>query len=435
MSHAVNRWAGPRPSRRAVLGAMGAAGVSLAELGRRRARAAQDATPAAGEATPVAGVTLPTVQRAAIERLGREALAEHKLQALLIHVIANGGPLTSVAFGETMNGIPATPQMHLRNGAVSIMAMTTLLLTYVDDGVITLDDPIAPWLPNLPDAGAVTLRMLANMTAGYPDFVQNTDFQLAFYHDPFAIWTSQQLIDYGLSTPRIFPPGANWDYSHTNYVILGLALEQIGGAPLADLLQARVQGPLGLANTQSSQTSVIPEPVLHAYSAERRPVLAIPADIPFLEETTYWNPSWTLAPGAVQTSTVADMAATALAVAQGTLLTPASSAAQISPSLIGFGAPLAGCPACHTLNSDYSYGLGVVISGKWILQNPLLAGYGSVAAALPGRNLAICVASTFTEACFDAEGNNASERASWNIFAQIAALLAPDAPVTMRRPT
>jgi CubicO group peptidase (beta-lactamase class C family) len=417
-------------SRRTVLGVIGAAGITLADAvargsGMTRAMAAQEATPV---------LVLPEAQRAAIEKIGAEALTTYDLKALLIHVIADEEQLVSVAYGESMNGVPANPQMHLRNGAVSIAYMSTLLLQFVDDGLVMLNDAISTWLPDLPDADAVTLRMLANMTAGYPDYVQNQTFQKAFYDDPFAIYDSQQLIDFGLSTPRVFPPGENWDYSHTNYVILGLALEQIGGAPLADLLQERISAPLGLTGTQSSQTAQIPEPVLHAYSSERRSFLGVPATARFYEETTFWNPSWTLAPGAVQTSTIADMTVSALAFAEGTLLSPESHAAQIAPDLIGFGAPLEGCPACHTLNADYSYGLGIVLSGAWVLQNPLLAGYGSVAAGLPGRNLAIAVATTFTEACFDEQGDNRSSRASWNIFADIASVMAPDVVPVRRRP-
>ena len=417
-------------SRRTVLGVIGAAGITLADAvargsGMTRAMAAQEATP-----VPV----LPEAQRAAIEKIGAEALTTYDLKALLIHVVADGEQLVSVAYGESMNGVPANPQMHLRNGAVSIAYMSTLLLQFVDDGLVTLDDPISTWLPDLPDADAVTLRMLTNMTSGYPDYVQNQTFQKTFYDDPFAIYDSQRLIDFGLSTPRVFPPGENWDYSHTNYVILGLALEQIGGAPLADLLQERISAPLGLSGTQSSQTAQIPEPVLHAYSSERRSFLGVPATARFYEETTFWNPSWTLAPGAVQTSTIADMAVSALAFAEGTLLSPESHAAQIAPDLLGFGAPLEGCPSCHTLNADYSYGLGIVLSGAWVLQNPLLAGYGSVAAGLPGRNLAIAVATTFTEACFDEQGDNRSSRASRNIFADIASVMAPDVVPVRRRP-
>jgi CubicO group peptidase (beta-lactamase class C family) len=308
---------------------------------------------------------------------------------------------------------------------VAISYMATLLLLFVDDGTVTLDDPLAKWLPELPDADRVTLRMLANMTSGYPDYVQNIKVQEAIYADPFRAWTPAEQIEAGLSMPRTFAPGENWDYAHTNYVILGLALEVIGGAPLATLLEERVLAPLGLANTRSSQTAEVPEPVLHAFSSERRQALGIPAGTRFYEESTFWNPSWTLAQGAVQTTNIADMATTAVAIGAGTLLSPESHRAQVAPDLLGFGAPLEGCPACHTLNEAYSYGLGVVLSGPWILQNPLFAGTGSIEAYLPSREIAIAVVTTFSEEAFDETGDNPSSRASWTIFSGIAGILAP----------
>ncbi len=314
-------------------------------------------------------------------------MATGDLPAVILRVTVDGEEIVTAALGESMTGVPATADMHFRNGAVAISYMSTILLQLVDEGIVGLDDPLATWLPDLPDADQVTLRMLANMTAGYPDYVQNTEFQQAFYADPFRQWTPQEQIAIGLSTPRLFEPGTNWDYSHTNYVILGRAMEAITGEPLATLMQERIFTPLGLANTVSSSTPEIPEPVLHAFSAERRQALGIPAGTRFYEETTFWNPSWTIAEGAIQTTDITDMAASMEAIGAGTLLTPESHQAQVAPDLIGFGTPLEGCPACHTLDEAYAYGLGVVLSGPWILQNPLLAGYGSVGAYLPaGRS-------------------------------------------------
>ena len=203
------------------------------------------------------------------------------------------------------------------------------------------------------------------------------------YADPFRQWTPEEQIDLGLSTPRVFAPGTNWDYSHTDYVILGLALEKITGQPLDVALQEQVLGPMGLRNTVAWSTPEISEPVLHAFSAERRQALGIPAGTRFLEESTYWNPSWTFAQGAIQTTDIVDLTTTAVAVGEGTLLSPESHQAQIAPDLLGFGAPLEGCPNCHTLDETYNYGLGVVRSGDWILQNPLFAGYGAVTGYLP----------------------------------------------------
>jgi CubicO group peptidase (beta-lactamase class C family) len=408
-------------------------GMTLAAGGTLAVGAANPVSAAPlGQATPLAGA--PGDHAEAIIALARDAMEQQDLKAVVLSVTIDGQEAVTEALGESMTGVPATPAMHFRNGAVAISYISTLLLQLVDEGLVSLDDPLSNWLPDLPDANQVTLRMLANMTAGYPDYVQNPALAMAYYENPFRQWTPEELIALGLSTPRVFAPGANWDYSHTDYVILGQALEKITGQPLDVALQERILDPLGLVNTTSAATAEIPDPVLHAFSSERRQALGIPSGIRFYEESTYWNPSWTIAEGAVQTTTVADMTATAIAIGEGTLLTPASHRAQVASDLVGFGAPLEGCPACHTLDEAYAYGLGVVLSGPWILQNPLLAGYGSVAAYLPSRKIAIAVVTTFGEGSFDEEGSNRSGRASWELFAAIAALLAPgEAPSSTRR--
>ena len=122
------------------------------------------------------------------------------------------------------------------------------------------------------------------------------------------------------------------------------------------------------------------------------------------------------------------MTTTAVAVGEGTLLSPASHQAQIAPDLLGFGKPLAGCPACHTLDETYNYGLGVVLSGDWILQNPLFAGYGAVAGYLPAEKIAMAVATTFGEGAFDEQGNY-KYSSHQDIFAAIGTYLAPDHPL------
>ncbi len=365
-------------------------------------------------------------QAAAIITLAREALTEYHLKAVIVRVTIDGEEVVTKALGESMTGVPATEDMHFRNGAVAISYMSTLLLQLVDQKVVSLDDKLSNWLPEIPDAERVTLRMLANMTAGYPDYVQNRRLDAALYANPFRQWRTREQIAIGLSTPRVFEPGTNWDYSHTNYVILGLALEKITSKPLATLLQANILGPLNLKNTQSSSAAAIPEPVLHAFSSERREALGIDPSTRFYEESTFWNPSWTLARGSVQTTNIYDMTATAVAVGEGTLLSPESHQAQVGPDLLGFGAPLEGCPACHTLDEVYNYGLGVVLSGSWILQNPLFGGYGAVEAYLPSKKIAIAVVTTYGEKSFDEQCRYGN--ASQAIFKAIGTYLAPEDP-------
>jgi CubicO group peptidase (beta-lactamase class C family) len=378
------------------------------------------------QATPVA--TPASDQAEAIVAIARDIIAKQAVKAVILRVTIDGKEVVTTALGESMTGVPATPEMHFRNGAVAIFYVATLLLRLVDQGVVTLDDPLANWLPDLPDAEQVTLRMLANMTAGYPDFVQNPKLGQEFYADPFRRWSPEEPLAIAFSTPRVFAPGTNWDYSHTDYVILGRALERITGQPLDVALQEQVLGPMGLRNTVAWSTPEIPAPVLHAFSSERRQALGIPAGTRFSEESTYWNMAWGLPKGANETTTIVDMTTTAAAVGEGTLLSPESHREQIEPKLLGFGSPLKGCPACHTLDETYSYGLGVVLSGDWILQNPLFGGYGAVAGYLPPEKIAVAVATTFGEGAFDDQGSY-RHKSFQDIFAAIGSHLAPEHPV------
>ncbi len=419
--------AGRRLTRRGAMIGSSAITASALALHGQRAALAQDATPAA---TPAAD---PAIQAAEIVAMAQEAMVDKALKSVILRVTVDGEELVTQALGESMTGVPATPDMHFRNGAVAISYVSMLLLQLVDEGKVTLDDPLANWFTEFPNADRVTLKMLANMTSGYPDYVPDSDFEAAFNADPFRQFTTDELLAFAFKSPVHFEPGVNWSYAHTNVVILGRVIEKVTGTPMATLMQEKLFAPLGLNNTASFATPEIPEPALHAFSSERRTPLGVPAGNRFYEESSFWNPSWTLAEGTIQTTNIYDMTATAEAIGTGKLLSPESHEAMTAPNLLGFGAPLEGCLTCHTLDEAYSYGLGLVISGEWLLQNPLFGGYGAIEAYLPSDKIAIAVSTTFDEASFGDDGAYLHSRASWEIFAEIAAYLVPDkAPVSKR---
>lgn len=421
-----------RATRRNVLrlGAGGAlaAGAVAARVRQGVARQSQVGTPVAvAAASPAASPAASGGdQAAAIVGIARDVMRQLALKAVIVRVTVGGQEVVTAAMGDSMTGVPATTDMHFRNGAVAISYVSTLLLRLVDQGKVKLDDPLATWLPNLPLADKITLRMLANMTSGYPDYEQSPTLLNALNENPFRQWTPQELIEIGLSTPQLFPPGTNWSYAHTNYVILGLALEKLTGTPMATMLREQVLDPLGLTNTQNADTPAIPEPVLHAFSGERRGWFGIPAGKSFYEESTYWNPSWSITHGAIQTTNIYDMTATAEAVGTGALLSRASYEAMVAPKLLGFGSKLAGCQNCHTLDRTYTYGLGIVLANGWLLQNPLFYGYGAVEAYLPSKRIAIAAAVTYGEGNWDDQGNYIHGNGAQPVFAKIGAYLAPE---------
>lgn len=355
----------------------------------------------------------------------RDTLAQAHLKSVIVRATVDGKEVLTQAFGESMSGVPATTAMHFRNGSVAISYVSTLLLKLVDEKKVGLDDKLSTWLPDVPHADRVTLRQLAQMTSGYVDYVLGNDaMNKALYSDPFHQWTAQEQLSYAVSKPLLYEPGTNWNYAHTNYVLLGLALEKAIGEPMPKLLQDKVLGPLSLTNTANSFTPEIPAPVLHAFSSERRDFLKIPSGTPFYEESTFWNPSWTITQGAIQTTNIYDLEATAAGIGSGKLLSPKSYQTLSSTELRGRGTALPGCTTCAPQTEFYTYGLGVVISGDWLLQNPLLSGYAAVDAYLPSKKIAIAVAVTFDPGAFTDTGDYQNEGDT--LFRKIAVVLAPD---------
>ncbi|MGI5398131.1 serine hydrolase domain-containing protein [Streptomyces sp. CA-135486] len=347
-------------------------------------------------------------------RIAQRAKSELDLKSVLVRVTVDGKEVITSALGESMTGVPAEPGMHFRAGSVAIAYMGTTLLQLVDEGKVGLDDPVSRWLPDLPDADRITLRMLGSSTTGLADYVKDPDFVAAVYADPFRQWTAEELVGISTALPRWYEPGTNWSYSHGNFVLLGAALEKITGTRLDILLKRRIMGPLGLRDTRNSFTHKIPSPVLHAFTAERGTY----------EESTSWNPSWTTAPGAVLTTHICDLARSAQAIGSGDLLSPSAYQEQLDPGTVGLGGPTATCPptVCLVNTEARHYGLGVLVHHDWIVQNPSFFGYAAVQAYLPDERLAIAVATTKGESTPD--GNTAE-----TITDRIAAGLAPGHPV------
>lgn len=407
----------------AVIGALALSGCTAA---------APEPSPSASAAPSGAGTSGDPAEIAAIQDAVQRVIDEQHVRAAIVRVTRGDEVVLMQAWGESMSGVPATTDMHFRSGAVSIPQVSTVLLQLVDEGTVTIDDTLATWLPDVPNADRVTLGQLAQMTSGYADYVQSTEFVTAFLSDPFQQWTPEELYPFGTDQPLFYEPGTNWDYAHTNYVLLGLAIEQITGKPLAEVLRERVLDPLGMTETDDPGTPEIQQPVLHAYDSERRELLGVAAGVRFIEDSTYWNPSWSLARGAVQNTDVTDMATVMRAIGRGDLLSEESHALQIAPTLRGKTSAVDGCPTCAPMTEGYTYGYGIVLQGDWLTQNPLFHGFGGMVGYLGADDLVISVAATYEEEAFDPATGGPDGNLAVSVFTAVAAVVAPDSPLPQR---
>ncbi|WP_052434045.1 serine hydrolase domain-containing protein [Streptacidiphilus melanogenes] len=364
----------------------------------------------------VASPTPARGQGRAIEEVIRKDRRELKLRAVVARVTEHGRDLWTGAIGPSMTSVPARPDMRFRTGSVGIAFMGTILLQLVDEHRVRLDDPLSRWMPEIPHSREITLRMLATTTSGFRDYVTDPRFLAVLEAKPFKHWTPAELLHYANPRVLLYKPGTNFSYSHANFLLLGEALERITHTRLDHLLEQRIYRPLGLRATSNSYTPDIPRPVLHAFTAERGEY----------EESTFWNPSWTTAPGAVINQNICDLARSGAGIGSGQTLSKKGYKTLLDPGTIGLGTPTKRCPAtvCLPQTEENHFGVSVLVVNGWVIQNPSFSGYAAVMAYLPRKHLSIAVSVTNSPTT-DLNAQNLGN----NIVQDLSHLLAPEQPI------
>ena len=126
------------------------------------------------------------------------------------------------------------------------------VLRLAERGVLGLDDPAARWVSADIAAGlglgAVTIRHLLTMTSGLPDYYDD-DYLEDALEDQAGVQRAEVASAYAFDHVALFRPGAGFDYSNTNYVLLGLILEQATGQSYARVMQREVFDPAGMTES------------------------------------------------------------------------------------------------------------------------------------------------------------------------------------------
>ena len=93
----------------------------------------------APSAAPIAPPPADSALAASVDQTVQEAMRARHLRAVIVRVTVDGKEVITKAYGESMTGVPATVDMHFRNGAVAISYVSTLLLILVDEKKVSLD--------------------------------------------------------------------------------------------------------------------------------------------------------------------------------------------------------------------------------------------------------------------------------------------------------
>ena len=171
-----------------------------------------------------------------------------------VGIALNGKIVYTHAFGLATLQPPAKAEATISYpiGSISKQFTATAALILQQEGKLSLDDKVGKYFPELTRSNEVTLRNLMTMTSGYEDFAPQ-DYIIPAWRNPIDPLKN---IHEWAEKPLDFEPGADWQYSNTNYVLLGLIVQKVSGEPLYQFIREHVLTPLnmqGVFNTYSER--------------------------------------------------------------------------------------------------------------------------------------------------------------------------------------
>lgn len=278
--------------------------------------------------------TAPSSGLDALDVFVRSALMQGKIPGVSLAVMRAGALLHSSAHGlaSLELAVPASTSTVFPIASMTKVFTATLVLRLVEAGQLGLDDAVGVHLAGLPVSWrGVTIRQMLSHTSGLPDMITNpmTGEWLAA-DGPAALAAAAEL-------PLQFGPGQAWSYNQTNYVLLGMVIEQLAGVPFDTHLADELLRPLNLTHTEFGDASTVVAGRGPWYSR-----IDFSGPQPRLAETVH--PIWVTYPAfthpcAALNTTAMDLATFVDAVATGRVLLPATVATMWQRQSLSDGSP------------------------------------------------------------------------------------------------
>jgi D-alanyl-D-alanine carboxypeptidase len=326
-----------------------------------------------------------------------------KLEQLLHELLVPGAAVMvrsrqlgdwATTFGtRTLGGTqPVTLSDHVRIGSNTKTMTGTVILQLVEEGALSLDDPVAMYRPDVPNGEQITIAQLLSMRSGLDNYTESLELNQSLDETPTRVWSPEELLAIAFQQPPSFAPGASYQYSNTNTILLGVIIEQLTGDSASAEFQKRLFGPLGLTETllPALASNAIPDPHPQGYMygtnvetiasqilpAEQQEQAAAgllkPADV------TDENPSWAWTAGS-GISTAGDLVRYVQALVGGGLLSSEMQAQRLASIQ----------PTNPSDPASTGYGLGLAKLGPMYGHTGELPGYNSFMGHDPERDLTV----------------------------------------------
>ncbi|MFD1811059.1 serine hydrolase domain-containing protein [Rhodococcus gannanensis] len=229
---------------------------------------ATEPAPETVSSTPTASAALKSVDPAALQAAVSQAAVQMRVPGVVVRVRTPEGTVDA-AVGTTELGTGFEPDVgtHVRIASNTKTFTSALIVLLVQDGLLAFDDAVSEYVPDVPNGENITIAQLLDMRSGLYNYTEAPELAATMDADPAKVWTPQEVLGIAFAHPPNFPPGAEYEYDNTNYALLGLVAEKVGGRPLADQFDERLFGPLGLDETSlpAADDASIPHPRSHGY--------------------------------------------------------------------------------------------------------------------------------------------------------------------------
>lgn len=182
----------------------------------------------------------------------------------------------ATGYSDLEKKTPMKPTDLMLAGSVGKTFALATALQLVKEGKINLDDRVEKylgaekWFSRLPNAKDITVRQLMNHTSGLVRYEFKEQFTKDLTANPGKVWRPEELLAYLFDEKAPFEAGKGWDYSDTNYIVLGMIIEKVTGKKYYAEATRRVLKPLKLKNTKPQDKPEI-KGLIQGYAGENNP--------------------------------------------------------------------------------------------------------------------------------------------------------------------
>lgn len=344
--------------------------------------AAAVATPAAVPRATQGPPRLETALNATFADLHRAASFPGGTAAFVLH---DGSAITiAVGVSDRDAKTPMRVSDRLLSGSIGKTYAAAVALQMIARKQFNLDDTLdtffgaEPWFGRIANARRMTIRHLMTHTSGLVRYEFNPQFTKDLTANPDKVWTGVDRLAYLFDAQPPFAPGEGWEYSDTNFIVLGMVIERVARNTYYDELRRRILTPFALKDTIPVEGRRVPG-LIQGYAGPNNPFGG--ADAMIHDGRFAVNPQFEWTGGGIA-STAGDLARWGKLLYEGKAFDEGMMQAFLD-----------GVPA--RLGPDTKYGLGVIIRpsplGVTYGHSGFMPGYQAELTYFPSLKTAIAV--------------------------------------------